>query len=70
MEQAPYSLDQIRRDVVMHAIEEVCVHRGWSLLAVHVRSSHVHTVVEAEVAPERVVKDFNQSSSEPAFKWG
>ena len=45
MDQAPYNLDQIRRDVVLEAIQEVCAHRGWSLLAAHVRSNHVHTVV-------------------------
>ena len=49
MDQAPYHLDQIRRDAVLGAMQEVCVHRGWSLLAAHVRSNHVHTVVEAEV---------------------
>ena len=43
MDQAPYQLDRIRRDAVLEAIHEVCAHRGWSLLAAHVRSSHVHT---------------------------
>ncbi len=33
MDQAPYHLDQIRRDAVLGAIQKVCVHRGWSLLA-------------------------------------
>ena len=37
-------LDQIRRDAVLEAIQEVCTRRGWSLLAAHVRSNHVHTV--------------------------
>ena len=55
MDQAPYHLDQTRRDAVLEAIQEVCVHRGWSLFAAHVRSNHVHTVVEAEVPPERVM---------------
>jgi hypothetical protein len=45
MKQPPYDLDQIRRDAVWEAIHEVCTHRGWSLLAVHVRSNHVHMVV-------------------------
>jgi REP element-mobilizing transposase RayT len=58
MDQEPYSLDQIRRDAVLEAIQEVCAHRGWSLLAAHVRSSHVHTVVGADVPPERVMGDF------------
>jgi hypothetical protein len=63
MDQAPYHLDQIRRDAVLEAIQEVCEHRGWSLLAAHVRSNHVHTVVEAEVPPERVMTDFKAYGS-------
>ena len=41
----------------------VCGQRGWSLLAAHVRSSHVHTVVQAEVPPERVMNDFKAYAS-------
>ena len=63
MDQAPYILDQIRREVVLQSIKEVCVHRGWSLLAAHVRSTHVNTVVEAEVPPERVMIDFKSYAS-------
>ncbi|MDQ6708227.1 MAG: transposase [Acidobacteriota bacterium] len=58
MDQAPYTLDEIRRDAVLETIREVCAHRGWSLLAAHVRTNHVHTVVESEVPPERVMSDF------------
>jgi REP element-mobilizing transposase RayT len=63
MDQSPYHLDQTRRDAVLKAIQEVCAHRGWSLLAAHVRSNHVHTVVEAEVPPERVMSDFKAYAS-------
>lgn len=63
MNQAPYNLDQIRRDAVMEAIREVCAYRSWTLLAVHVRSNHVHSVVEAEVPPERVMSDFKAYAS-------
>jgi REP element-mobilizing transposase RayT len=63
MDQAPYHLDQIRRDALLEAIQEVCAHRGWSLLAAHVRSNHVHTVVEAGVLPERVMSDFKAYGS-------
>jgi REP element-mobilizing transposase RayT len=63
MDQVPYRLDQIRRDAVVEAIQQVCAHRGWGLLAVHVRSNHVHTVVEAEVPPERVMGDFKAYAS-------
>jgi REP element-mobilizing transposase RayT len=63
MDQSPYHLDQVRRDAVLEAILEVCAHRGWSLLAAHVRSNHVHTVVEAEVPPERIMSDFKAYAS-------
>jgi REP element-mobilizing transposase RayT len=63
MDQAPYNLDQIRRDAVLEAIQEVCGQRGWSLLAAHVRSSHVHTVVQTEIPPERVMIDFKAYAS-------
>jgi REP element-mobilizing transposase RayT len=63
MDQPPYHLDQIRRDAVLRAIQDVCVHRGWNLLAAHVRSNHVHAVVEAEMPPERVMSDFKAYAS-------
>jgi len=63
MDQAPYHLDQIRRDAVLEAIQEACALRGWNLLAAHVRSTHVHTVVEAEVSPERVMRDLKAYAS-------
>ena len=63
MDQAPYYLDQVRRGAVLEAVQEVCVHRGWGLLAAHVRSSHIHIVVEAEVPPERVMIDLKAYAS-------
>ena len=57
MDQPPYYLDQTRRDAVLKVIQEVCGHRGWGLLAAHVRSNHVHAVVEAEIPPERVMNE-------------
>ena len=70
MDESPYHLDQIRRDAVLEAIQEVCAHRGWSLLAAHVRSNHVHTVVEAEVPPERVMSDFKTYASRRLNRMG
>ena len=63
MDQSPYHLDQIGCDAVLQAIQEVCAHRSWSLLAAHVRTNHVHTVVDAEVPPERVMSDFKAYAS-------
>jgi REP element-mobilizing transposase RayT len=63
MDQAPYHLDPIRRSAVLEAIREVCAHRGWGLLAAHVRSNHVHVVVEAEAPPERDMSDLKAYAS-------
>jgi REP element-mobilizing transposase RayT len=63
MGQPPYHLDRIRRDAVLEAIQGVCTNRGWNLRAAHVRSNHVHTVVEAEVPPERIMNDFKAYAS-------
>ncbi len=58
LKQPPIVLDEPQRRIVQQTIEEVCTHRGWSLLALHVRSNHVHAVVHAEVTPEKVMNDF------------
>jgi REP element-mobilizing transposase RayT len=63
MDQAPYNLDQLRRDAVLEAIQQVCARRSWILLAAHVRTNHVHTVVEAEAPPERIMHDFKTYAS-------
>lgn len=63
MNQTPYLLDRERRDAVLRAIREVCTNRGWTLLAAHVRSNHVHSVVRAESRPERVMNDFKAYAS-------
>ncbi len=61
--EAPYLLDDGRREVVLQTIREVARHRGWTLWAVHVRSNHVHAVVTAAVKPEKVMADFKAYAS-------
>jgi len=63
MDQPPYQLDATRREVVLKAIQGVCAHRGWMLLAAHVRMTHVHVVVEAATPPEKVMNDFKSYAS-------
>jgi hypothetical protein len=57
MNQPPYELDYDRRTVVLETLREVCRHRGWNLLAAHVRCNHVRIILEGEVRPERVMND-------------
>lgn len=63
MDQEPYLLDHESRAVVLRALHEVCQYRGWTLLAAHVRTNHVHAVVEANVQPKKVMGDFKTYAS-------
>jgi REP element-mobilizing transposase RayT len=63
LKQAPYEMDQGERAIVLQAIGEVCRYKCWRLLAAHVRSNHVHTVVDADVAPEAVMNAFKSYAS-------
>lgn len=63
MDQVPYLMDEVSRGAVLLALRGHCVHRGWGLLACHVRSNHVHAVVEAEVRPEKIMSEFEAYAS-------
>src|SRR5260370_33311562 len=63
MDQKPYFLDPLRRAAVIESIREVCLHRGWTLLAAHVRTTHVHLIVEAHAKPEKIMNDFKSYAS-------
>jgi len=55
LRRGPFALGPDARPIVQQAVEDVCERRGWVLLAVNVRTNHVHAVVAAEVAPEVVL---------------
>ena len=54
----------------MAALRSHCAHRGWGLLAAHVRSNHVHAVVEAEVRPEKIMNEFKAYASRELNRLG
>jgi REP element-mobilizing transposase RayT len=63
MNQHPYALDGIRRSITMTAIQNVCTARAWLLLAAHVRTNHVHVVIESNAQPETVMSTLKSSAS-------
>lgn len=63
MIEAPYVLDAPRAEVVLRSIREVSAYRGWSLLAAHVRSNHVHVVVRGSCKPEVMMNAFKAYAS-------
>jgi REP element-mobilizing transposase RayT len=70
MDQVPYILDNERRMTVLEALREVCSHHNWSLWAAHVRTNHVHVVVEADVRPEKVMNAFKSYASRGLIRLG
>jgi len=70
MKHEPYVLDSQRRAAVLEALRRLCSHRGWRLIAAHVRSSHVHFVVSAHTAPERVLRDVKANASRTLDRTG
>ena len=70
MNQPPFELGCDSRAIVLQALEDVCCHRGWDLLAAHVRRNHVHVVVGAEVPPEKAMNDFKAYASRALNQFG
>ena len=63
MSENAYILDKRNRDIVLRAIEEVCIYREWVLLAAHVRSNHIHLVVHARTQPEHIMSTIKSYAS-------
>jgi REP element-mobilizing transposase RayT len=58
-----YLLDSDRRTVALQTILEVARHRGWTVWACHVRTTHAHVVITAADKPEKVMSDFKAYAS-------
>ena len=63
MIQTAYLLDAERRRIVLRSSREVCEFRRWWLFAAHVRSNHVHLIIQANEEPERVMNDLKSYAS-------
>jgi len=63
MKDEPFELEAAQRQLVLNAILDTCRYRNWALLAAHVRTAHVHVVVDVDVPPERIMHDLKSYSS-------
>ena len=54
----PVVLGPAERAAVENAIREVCKVRGYALIAINVRTNHVHIVVSNSGVPERMMDSF------------
>jgi len=70
MDEPAYELDAARRKIVLEAIREVCAGRGWWLHVAHVRTAHIHVIVQAGDPPEKVMNDLKSYSSSALNRGG
>jgi REP element-mobilizing transposase RayT len=63
LKEHPVTLDANQRDIVLAAIRRHCVVRKWFLHTAHVRSSHVHVVLRADVQPEDAMAQLKRYAS-------
>lgn len=63
MDQSPYEMDEPRGQAVLEAIIQRCTREDWPLLAAHVRTNHVHVIVQAEETPEFVMPQLKSAAS-------
>ena len=70
MKQPAYRMEADEREIVRDAIVKLCREKGWQLLALHVRSNHVHVVVAAERDPGRVMSDMKARASRALTRAG
>ena len=63
MRQPAYELDARRRALVLEALKEARLHKGWKLPAAHVRRTHIHVVVGAAEIPEKLMNHFKSYAS-------
>ncbi len=50
----PVTLNKAQRNATDVAIRGLCKDRGWDLKALNVRTNHAHSVVSAQMKPERI----------------
>jgi REP element-mobilizing transposase RayT len=63
LNEAPWVLDDDARRLMLQITLTVCERRQWTVYAVHVRTNHIHTVISANVTPERVLCDLKAYST-------
>ena len=55
--------DAARRAIVEQAIRKTCTLRNWHLLAISVRTNHVHIVVSARHRPDMILSAFKANAT-------
>jgi REP element-mobilizing transposase RayT len=57
MMESPFVLDERSRNIILQAMLDVARHRNWIIPAIHIRTSHIHSVIKAHLKPKRIMND-------------
>jgi hypothetical protein len=57
LQSPPVKFDAHQRKVVLNTLLRHCELKSWQLFAAHVRTTHVHMVVQSDKAPEQATAD-------------
>jgi hypothetical protein len=63
MTEPPYFLPEATRTICRDAIVAICQEKQWRLLALHVRTNHVHVVLSANREPSRLMSELKARAS-------
>jgi hypothetical protein len=63
MDQPPYEMDEPRRQAVLAGILDRCHSGYWHMMAAHVRSNHVHAVLNGDEKPEFIMTQLKSAAS-------
>ena len=63
MSQPMFVMSEPERRIVCDAIVSLAYEKQWNLLAVHVRTNHVHAVIRAHRDPGRILSEFKARAS-------
>ena len=58
LKNSPFTFTGEMREIIRASIEEVCSFRKYRLIAINVRSNHVHCVVAGAAQPELIMNSF------------
>src|SRR6478672_5798959 len=59
----PVQLDARRRAAVENAIRDTCKKRGWNLIAINVRTNHIHVLITANKRPDQILTAFKANAT-------
>lgn len=56
MSDKAFVLDDNHRRRIMQSVIDTCRIKGWYLHALHIRTSHIHAIVAADIEPQKILR--------------